>query len=142
MARMDVRGTVPHGERDTAEFPIVIGGQASSSTPVAVDNAQKVRAYFDEYGYLHVVVGAGSAAIGTVKLDEYGTNDIAEPSATITYVGKEKGDGSWLLMKIDTSSGTVIRYASIVNNATVTSYAAAWTARATTNVYGTYSEAI
>jgi hypothetical protein len=35
-----------------------------------------------------------------------------------------------------------LRYASLINNPTVATYAAAWAARATTLVYGVYSEAL
>ena len=81
------------------------------------------------------------AVVLHTDLAGYGTNDVEEASATVTYVGKEKPDGTWLVMKIDTTSGTTIRYASEVNNALVTDYAAAWAARATLT-YGTYSEVI
>lgn len=76
-----------------------------------------------------------------VDLSEYGTNDVEEASSVITYVGKEKRDGTWLVMKIDTSSGTSIRYASVENNALITAYDDAWTGRATLT-YGTYAEAL
>lgn len=74
-------------------------------------------------------------------MNRYGANNIAEPSATITYVGKETKDADWLVQKIDTSSDTALTYATILNNPTVTTYADAWTARASTLVYGTYSQA-
>lgn len=70
----------------------------------------------------------------------YATSDIDEASATVTYIGKMDADGAWMVMKIDSSSGTAFTYATELNNATVTSYADAWTARATLT-YGTYSEA-
>lgn len=75
------------------------------------------------------------------SIAEYYTNDIEEASTTVTYVGKEKADGTWLLMKIDITTGTVIRYASEVNNALVTDYASAWADRATL-VYETFAEAV
>jgi hypothetical protein len=77
----------------------------------------------------------------TVVLNEYGVNDVATAGA-VTYVGKEKSDGTWLVVKVDESSGTVIRYASVINNALVADYATAWAARATTLVYGTYGAAL
>lgn len=72
---------------------------------------------------------------------EYAVNDVASPSATITYVGKESQAGAWLVQKVDTTSGVVVRYASIANNALVVGYAAAWAARAGLT-YGTFSEAM
>lgn len=81
------------------------------------------------------------AVVIHTDLAGYGTNDVEEASATVTYVGKEKADGTWLLMKIDTTTGTVIRYASQANNALVTDYASAWAARATLT-YGTFAEAV
>jgi hypothetical protein len=74
-------------------------------------------------------------------LDDYGTNDLDEASATIAYVGKEKSDGTWMVMKLDTSSGMSIRYATVANNAAITTYAAAWAARAGLT-YGIFAEAL
>jgi hypothetical protein len=72
-------------------------------------------------------------------LGEYATNDIEEVGA-VTYVGKEDPAGDWYLQKIDKSSGTSIRYATVKNNATYTNYTDAWTDRASLT-YGTYSQA-
>lgn len=88
-----------------------------------------------------VVTVDGKKVQATANLDRFGANDVASPSMTVTYVGKTDPGGTWLVMKIDTTSGTVIRYATAMNNATVTDYATAWAARATTLVYGTYDEA-
>ena len=70
----------------------------------------------------------------------FATSDIDEASATVTYIGKMDADGGWMIQKIDTSSGTAFTYATVLNNTSVTSYADAWTARATLT-YGTYSQA-
>lgn len=64
-------------------------------------------------------------------LHSFGTNDVASPSAVLTYVGKTSADGTWLVMSIDTTSGTAIRYATATNNPAVTDYATAWATRAT-----------
>jgi len=56
--------------------------------------------------------------------------DIDESSSTVTYVGKVHPNGNWMVQKIDTSSGTQIRYASYKNNNTYDDYTSAWTARA------------
>lgn len=65
----------------------------------------------------------------STQSSSFETNDVEEASATITYIGKETRNGFWLLQKIDTSSDTVIRYASSVNNSETT-YSSAWTNRA------------
>ncbi len=75
----------------------------------------------------------------TPEGSDYLTLDVDEASATITYVGKEDKDGNWLIMKIDTTAGTFIRYASKKNNPSYADYASAWTDRALL-VYGTASE--
>lgn len=85
-----------------------------------------------------LVTEDNSASI-LAALREYGTNDVAV-SGDITYVGKEKLDGTWLVLKIDVSSDTEIRYASLLNNGAVADYAAAWAGRAGLS-YGTYAEA-
>ena len=64
MSRDIVVGDNRHGGVDEGFPPVKIGGVASTSTPTAVDNGDRVNAYFDEYGNLHVVAAAGSAAIG------------------------------------------------------------------------------
>jgi len=71
------------------------------------------------------------------NLEEYGINNIDPVSAVLTYTGKEDKDGNWLVVKIDTTTGTVITYATELNNALVTTYADAWSGRAglTYNVF-------
>ena len=77
--------------------------------------------------------------ITTNAMGDYGTNDIIE-SGGYTYVGKESASGSWIIQRIDKSSGTSIRYATELNNDTITSYTDAW-AGIESLVYGTYSQA-
>lgn len=70
------------------------------------------------------------------------TQDVEDDASNnTTFVGKQRKDGTWLVQEIaETSVGaktsTAIRYASILNNATKTTYGSAWTDRATL----TYSE--
>ena len=52
-------------------------------------------------------------------------------SGSITYIGKENTSGTWLLTQIDESNGVVLRYANVSNNSGYTTYATAWTNRAT-----------
>ena len=74
--------------------------------------------------------------VTTNAMGEYGTNNVEEIGA-ITYIGKEDPAGSWFIQKVDTSSGTSIRYASVKNNPSTTSYTTAWTNRASLT-YDTY----
>lgn len=76
----------------------------------------------------------------TIKaLGDYVANDIEE-TGSLTYIGFENLDGDYFIQKIDDSSGKSIRFATVVNNASVTSYSDAWTNRATLT-YNTYSTA-
>lgn len=83
-----------------------------------------------------------AAIQATTALAAFGVNDVDEASATLTYVGCEDKDGTWLVKKIDTSSGTSIRFATagIIANAAYTNYGDAWDDRATLT-YGTFAEA-
>jgi len=72
--------------------------------------------------------------------EEYGINNIDPVSAVLTYTGKEDKDGNWLVVKIDTTTGTEITYATEANNALVTTYADAWTNHLTLT-YGLFSAA-
>jgi hypothetical protein len=77
---------------------------------------------------------ATEATAAAVALQAYATNDFedAEPF----YAGKEKLDGTWLVIKLTEATGA-IRYANASNNPTVADYTAAWAARASL-VYGIY----
>jgi hypothetical protein len=74
------------------------------------------------------------------KENNFGANNVEEASATVTYVGKEMTDGTWVVQKIDTSSGTAITWATETNNSGTTSYSTAWTNRASLT-YGLYNQA-
>lgn len=87
-------------------------------------------------GYVNVKVTPSGALVvestvsGTVLVsDTYNVNNVEDASATVAYVGKETAGGAWYLQKIDTTSGTAVRHATVLNNVGVASYNAAWTAR-------------
>lgn len=84
------------------------------------------------------VVG-GLQRVTTKAMGDYMANDIEETGST-TYLGFENLDGDYIIQSIVDSSGKTIRFATIVNNASVTSYSDAWTNRATLT-YDTYSTA-
>ena len=71
----------------------------------------------------------------------YTENVEEDTSNNTTFVGKQTNVGVWLLQKIveitvGTKTTTTMEYASVLNNAAKTTYAGAWTDRATL----TYSE--
>lgn len=70
----------------------------------------------------------------------FGINDVATPSATVTYVGKSDKDGNWCVQKIDTTSGVSVGWATVTNNGGYLTYSAAWAARASLT-YGRFDEA-
>lgn len=63
-------------------------------------------------------------------LSDYQLLDIEEASATVTYFGKAKPDGTYLIIKEDSTSNFTRRSANIGNNPSYTTYAAAYAARA------------
>lgn len=68
-------------------------------------------------------------------------NHVDALDANTTYVGKEDKDGVWLVQKISVSGTvTTLTYATVLNNGSVLTYSAAWTARATLT-YGTFAQA-
>jgi len=61
-------------------------------------------------------------------------------SGAITYMCKEAGKDDWLVIKVDETSGAEFRYATVNNNPTITTYAAALAGKSTLT-YGTYGDA-
>jgi hypothetical protein len=86
------------------------------------------------------LVGKTASGAYTTQVAEYGLNDVLEVG-DVTYLGKEAGEDKWLVLKIDSSSGTSFRYASIKNNSTITTYSDAWSNYATLT-YETYPKAL
>ena len=78
--------------------------------------------------------------VTTNALGEYSMNDKTE-DATVVYVGLEDAAGDWIVQKLDYTSGLSRRFATKLNNPTVTSYADAWAAKDTTLDYDTYGTA-
>ena len=84
-------------------------------------------------------------AVGTVNAENFEINNVEKISGVI-YYGQENIDGIWMVRKISkvtgpTSTITTIEYASIKANPLITTYADAWTNRATLT-YGNYAESI
>jgi len=74
-------------------------------------------------------------------LAHFGTNNVEKASSTLIYEGLEDANEVWQVVKTSTSGDiTTITFATQLNNATVTSYADAWSGRADLS-YGTYGEA-
>lgn len=83
-----VIGDIAHDAADSGS-PIKLGGKAATSIPAAVSNADRVNAYFDEYGRLHTYAETGitddAAAAGVLHsvaalyqatVDEVDTGDL------------------------------------------------------------------
>jgi hypothetical protein len=78
--------------------------------------------------------------VTTNALGEYSMND-KTVDATVVYVGLEDAAADWIVQKLDYTSGLSRRFATKLNNPTVTTYADAWAAKDTTLVYSTYGVA-
>lgn len=74
-----------------------------------------------------------------INLHEFNTNDILT-IGNVTYIGAENSKGDWYIKKIDSTTDTVFRHATVKNNTTVLTYADAISNK-TTLTYGIYSEA-
>lgn len=72
-----------------------------------------------------------SISVTAGTFDDYLLNDY-DVNGTTTYIGKCKPNGdSWLIQKmVDTSGDLTITWANISNNGGTTTYATAWTNRA------------
>ena len=123
-ATQPVSGTVAVSNHPT-EFPLPAAQVATLTPPAAITG-------FATETTLSAINGKLAA--------EFEVNEIENASATITYVGAETAAGVWWIRKMDSTSGSAIGHATEVNNATYTTYATAWTNRATLT-YGNYSGA-
>jgi hypothetical protein len=106
-----------HDDASQAKRVMLYGWDANTLTPVKLNVDQS----------------------GAMRVESWELMDVEE-AAPITYIGKEKEDGSWIVQKIDTTSDTVSRWAGVSNNPTLTGYTQAWTDRASLT-YGLRSEA-
>lgn len=64
-----VAGDKAHDAVDAGN-PVKVGGKASASKPAAVANGDRVNAWLDEYGQIHVIVEASANIIGKVGIDQ------------------------------------------------------------------------
>ena len=81
-----------------------------------------------------IIIEKQEEILDKLNIGDYYTNDIDNFSEVdIMYIGKEKRDGTWLIMRIDMVNGTVIRGANIVNNSTYENYSTAWDNRLSLN---------
>lgn len=69
-----------HNLADSGLGPVKIGGKATAAEPTAVDEADRVNAWFDLEGYQHVKLGAGTDGIG--KLTANSGVDIGDVDVT------------------------------------------------------------
>ena len=106
-----------------------MGYNQSSVTRAVDDTGDEILTYQD---------GAGAHIQAVANIPIQDVNDIDEVGA-ITYIGIEDANATWIIKKLDETSGISIRYATIGNNPTQSTYTDAWTNRATLT-YGRYSE--
>ena len=71
-----------------------------------------------------------------VTLKLFNINDLDYTDGTVLLIGKTTSNASWLIQQSSASSLSQ-RYATIMNNSTMTDYATAWTSRASLT-YGYY----
>jgi len=72
---------------------------------------------------------SSSSGGGGDATDIYYFQDLDDGSTL--YIGKSKTDGTWQISKMTGSADLNMAYASLTNNPTRTTYALAWTNRAT-----------
>ncbi len=125
--------------------------QKVGSVPFKTSSGEIKEALINDNGKLQVDIDMDSEGLATsakqddiiANTDKWETNAIDDYTTTnVTYICKEKADGTWWIKKISEAGDyPVFTHASALNNPTVTTYAAAFSARATTLVYGNYNEA-
>jgi hypothetical protein len=112
-----VQGTVAHDAVD-ANNPVKIGGKASSSKPTAVADGDRVNAYYDIYGRLHVfdeggggVGGGGSSLYILDNVNSLGMGSAAYLAATtLTLAGLSFTPSAQNIVKVEqyTSTGVFV----------------------------------
>lgn len=86
------QGDIAHGADDQGN-PVKMGGRAKDAAPTAVLDGQRVNAYFDTLGRLHVVDesggggGGGGGVSSTVAIDQTTPGSTNFVAANITKVG-------------------------------------------------------
>jgi len=73
------------------------------------------------------VTGYAASGVSVAYPARYEVNNLED--GTPLYVGETKSDGTWLVFRFDETTG-LKDYANRSNNTSVTSYSAAWAARA------------
>jgi hypothetical protein len=113
-----------------------VGGGGGGSSWVAVNEAGVVQPLtIDNTGALQIT---GSITASASTLADFSINDSDNTTTALTeYFGFTKPDGTWLVKK---STATTMRYATVTNNGSVTTYSDAWAAIATLT-YGRFEEA-
>lgn len=70
--------------------------------------------------------------VSVISKKELYTNNTDSSVSDTIYVGKDRGDGTWMVEKIvNSSSGIAKTYATQRNNSTITTFVDAWDARST-----------
>lgn len=115
-----------HDAPDDANGPAKIGGRASTSLPAAVADGDRVNAYFDAHGQLHVVLGEGTAQVGHVGHGKTLKQVVVAPSAAgdNTAIAQVSGKkltvyGLVITTKDDVSAGLTIKFTDGVSGTTL-----------------------
>lgn len=119
-----VQGTVAHDAADSGN-PVKIGGKAYTAIPSGVSNGDRVDAYFDQYGRLHVInEGGGGVSVpppthvspvdftatrySTTEIDITGAPfTVADANCFIIFVAYKPTAGVWTYL-INGSNGVSI----------------------------------
>lgn len=64
-----ITGDVAHDAADSGN-PLKIGGKASTAKPAAVSNGDRVNAWFDEYGQMHIILENSNNIVGKMGIDQ------------------------------------------------------------------------
>ena len=106
----------------------ITGGTISGTTLNTRANTNSVLSWIGTTAQPTVNIYPVQTMTTLAILDGYYFNDLE--NATPLYQGKSDINSNWLVIEYDQTTGT-IRYANLGNNATYTTYATAWAARAT-----------
>lgn len=110
-----ITGDVDHDAVDTGK-PVKIGGKASATKPAAVAVGDRVNAWLDEYGQLHIIVEAGANIIGKVGIDQTtpGTTNGVQVVAALPAGTNNIGDVDVLSSALPTGASTSAKQDTII----------------------------
>jgi len=124
-----VGGNIAHDSAD-AGYPIKVGGKAATTKPTAVSAADRVDAYFDEYGRLHTIDEGGSSTMPASHISPidfaaaYTSNvtitcsgapfTVEDASVMISYIMYKPTAGSWTTLVNGTNGVSMTASANVI----------------------------